>query len=51
MGWLIVVAVVLVVLGRAWWHVRMWAWRVGQREPQARLEAEILWHQYRRVKR
>lgn len=51
MGWLIVIAVLLLLLARVMWKIRMWAWRIGLKDPRERIEAEILWSRYKAGKR
>jgi len=51
LGYLVVAVVLLAVLGRLAWRVKMWAWRTGLKDPRERLEAEIMWSQYRRSRR
>ena len=47
-AWLVIALAGLVVLGRVLRWLTFWAWVRSIKDPKGRMEAEILWRNYRR---
>ena len=50
-GYLIITVAGLFVLNRVWRWVAFWAWVRSIKDPKERMEAELLWRNYRRTMR
>lgn len=48
MDWVIVALLGLALLSRMALYIRLWAWKRSRKDPKERLEAEILWRNFRR---
>lgn len=48
MGWVILALLALAVLSKVAFYIRIWAWKQTRKDPKERLEAEILWRNFRR---